>query len=917
MAETIKGINVVIGAETTALSAALQDVNRRSRDIRGELRQVDRLLRLDPTNVDLVSQRQQLLTNAVANTRERLDALRAAQEQVNQQFQRGEISEGQYRAFQREIIQAEQELKRFEDRLTNINRPADQLANTLDDISQRSRGLQNELRQVDRLLQLDPSNVELVAQRQEILNRAILTSQERLNALRGAQERVNEQFRRGEISEAQYRAFQRDVAAAEQELRRLESRLRGADQEVRDLGESMQRTGEQMQGMGEKMSVGLTAPIVATGAVLTKGAADAQASMGKLQAALGLTREEAADLSAVSEAVWVNGFGENIEEATQAVINIRHNIGKLAEDEMQEVTEAAMTIAQAFDQDVNEVTRAAGVAMKNWGVSAKEAMDLLSVGFQRGGNYSDELLDTIREYSPQFASMGIGAEQAMSMLIAGAQAGAWNLDKVGDAAKEFNLRAQDGSKGTAEGFALIGLNAEKTGAAIAAGGEEAQQAFMATVTALAAMDDPLEQNTAGVALFGTQWEDVRSQVIIAMGEGMKGLGDFRGATAEATKALQENNPGLALTKSMRELQLSIGPALLPIAEMISNQLAPALASMAQSFASLSPAMQTFSIAAAGVLAILGPILAMIGAAMPILVKIGGLIAGLGPIITSVATFIGGAAAAIATALSLPVAAVAAIVAAVVAAGVLIVTHWDEIKAAAGQLADTIAQAWESLKAATIAAWEAIKTFVVEAFQWLYDHNYYFQDLVDAIVNAWNTAKEVTTVVWSAVRDWLTNLWSNIKNTVVTTWNSILTTITGVLDRVKGAFQGLVDSAFNWGKNLMGEFIDGFKSMFSNLYDSLERAAEAVAGFLGFHSPTKLGPGRDADKWAPNFVNMFAQGIEDSLPRLQDALNEMSVTLNPSLAGGGTTNQYGGNTIHVTVQDSEDLLRTLRRMGVSI
>lgn len=98
--------------------------------------------------------------------------------------------------------------------------------------------------------------------------------------------------------------------------------------------------------------------------------------------------------------------------------------------------------------------------------------------------------------------MGLSAEQMMGILIAGAQAGAFNLDKVGDAVKEFNIRAGDGSKTTAEGFKAIGLSADAMKAAIRAGGEEAQQAFMATVAALAAMEDPVAQNTAGVALFG-------------------------------------------------------------------------------------------------------------------------------------------------------------------------------------------------------------------------------------------------------------------------------------------------------------------------------------------------------------------------------------------------------------------------------
>jgi phage-related minor tail protein len=122
LAETIKGINVVIGSDTTGLSAALSDVNKKSRDIQSELKQVEKLLKLDPTNTELIAQKQKLLGDAVANTSEKLNRLREAQKQVEEQFARGEISEGQYRAFQREVAKTEQELRSLEGRLDDTGK---------------------------------------------------------------------------------------------------------------------------------------------------------------------------------------------------------------------------------------------------------------------------------------------------------------------------------------------------------------------------------------------------------------------------------------------------------------------------------------------------------------------------------------------------------------------------------------------------------------------------------------------------------------------------------------------------------------------------------------------------------------------------------------------------------------------------
>lgn len=117
IAGSIKGITIEIGGDTQKLNKALEDVNKKSRDIQSELKQVEKLLKLNPKDTEMLAQKQKLLAEAVANSKEKLDRLKNAQEQVNEQFRKGEISEEQYRAFQREVAKAEQELAGFEKQL--------------------------------------------------------------------------------------------------------------------------------------------------------------------------------------------------------------------------------------------------------------------------------------------------------------------------------------------------------------------------------------------------------------------------------------------------------------------------------------------------------------------------------------------------------------------------------------------------------------------------------------------------------------------------------------------------------------------------------------------------------------------------------------------------------------------------------
>ena len=115
MANNIKGITIEIGGDTTKLDKALGDVNKNVKSTQAELKEVEKLLKLDPKNTEALAQKQQLLSKAINETKEKLDVLKTAEAQVEEQFKRGEVSEEQYRALKREIEATEQSLKRLEE----------------------------------------------------------------------------------------------------------------------------------------------------------------------------------------------------------------------------------------------------------------------------------------------------------------------------------------------------------------------------------------------------------------------------------------------------------------------------------------------------------------------------------------------------------------------------------------------------------------------------------------------------------------------------------------------------------------------------------------------------------------------------------------------------------------------------------
>ena len=255
----------------------------------------------------------------------------------------------------------------------------------------------------------------------------------------------------------------------------------------------------------------------------------------------------------------------------------------LTGEALERATAAGFNLRDVFDYDVSESARAASALMKNFNIDAEEAYGLIAVGAQNGADKNGDLLDTLNEYSPQFAALGLSADQFIGTLVEGADAGLFSIDKVGDAVKEFNIRAKDGSDTSREAFESLGLNADKMFAAFAAGGDTAEAAFFDTVEALNNMDDPLARNAAGVALFGTQFEDLEAGVLPV-------LASIETAAYDGAAALQQINDVKYndLGSAFEAVKRSAEVALLPMASMIANTLTALAPILSDTFEAIAP-----------------------------------------------------------------------------------------------------------------------------------------------------------------------------------------------------------------------------------------------------------------------------------------------------------------------------------------
>lgn len=512
MASNIRGITVEIGGNTTKLGKALEDTQKQTRGVQNELRQVERLLQFDPTNTELLIQKQNLLADAVLATSNKLDTLKEAEAQVIAQFERGEIGEEQLRAFQREIIQTEQTLNGLKDDLNVATRNLNEFGDNTGVAREEAARLEAELRE-----QADALEQE------------------------------------------------------ERALREAEEAQKKHEQAVADAKDELSEFNDKVKDTADKVKTGALAiggAIIGVSGYALKFSTDFDKAFNTLVTQTGASTDELKGLEEAMTNVYANNFGESIEDVANSMSIVKLNT-KLAGDELQKTTEYAILFRDTFGFEVEESTRSATMLMQQFGLTADKAYNLMAQGAQSGLNKNGDLMDVINEYSVHFEQLGFDAEEMFNILKSGSESGAFSVDKVGDAFKEFGIRVKDESDATMGAFKKLGLNANDTSKAFAKGGDDAVKAYLAVNEALLALDDPLKQNQIGVALYGTMWEDLGATVI---GE-MANFGDEFNSTRETMESLNKvkyDDIGSALEGLGRQLQTKVveplGEELKPVVE---------------------------------------------------------------------------------------------------------------------------------------------------------------------------------------------------------------------------------------------------------------------------------------------------------------------------------------------------------------
>ena len=901
------------------------------------------------------------------------------------------------------------------------------LQNALKGVNGQIKSTQSQLKDVNKLLKLDPGNTELLAQKHKLLAEAVSETKEKLATLKTAAEQANTALANGEISKEQYDALQREIVETEQDLKNLETQANQsatAVQKIAATGEKLKTVGDNISSAGQKL-LPVTAGVTALGTASVTTAANFESSMSQVQATMGITKD------AMST---VNGQS----------VNTMDTLSKLAKKMGAETAFSASECAEALNYlalagydtqqmcdtlpTVLNLAAAGDIALADASDMVTDAMSALGMGVDEAETMVDQMAKTASTTNTSVAQLGEG------ILTIGATA-----KSIKGGTAELNtalgILANNGIKGAEGGTHLRNIilslqnPTDKAAAQMEALGlsvydSEGNMRSMNDILgdlnkSMDGMTSAEKSNIISTIFNKTDLSSVNA-LLANTGETwdslQKSITDSGGAAQQMADTQLDNLQGqITILKSALEgLAISFGELLMPAIKQIVGWVQKFVDWLNGMNDGTKKVIMTVALLAAAlgpVLIVIGKVISAVGTIMTVVPKIAGVIN----------TVKGAFAALNTTMLANPITLIIAAIAALVAAFIYLwnncdgfrqfwIDLWENVKQTAvtvwNAIKEFFAQVWEAIKTIFSTVFEVIKTLVTTYFN-LYKTiiqtvfntvktvittiwesikgvfttvfnviktlvtTYFniYKTIIQTVLTiiqmvittVWNTIKTVITTVLNAIKTIFSTVWNAIKtiisavvgaikglitgnftavknsittirntlkSTISTIWNTIKSTISTVLGAIKGAvtsvFSGIVNAvksamvnvlnavksgfanvknhitglasqAFTWGRDLVMGIVNGIRSCIGAVADAASSVASKIRSFLHFSVPDE-GPLTDYEAWMPDFMDGLAKGIEKSRGMIQKAVKDVSadMIISPDVKTGSDLSVAGND-----------------------
>lgn len=710
MAGNIKGIKIEIDGDTQPLQKALKNVNKAATDASQELRQIDKALKFDTGNVTLLTQKQEVLQKQVSTTKEKLETLRQAQSQVEQQFKNGDIGADQYRAFQREVEVTQNVLKGYEGKLANVNQALNENGSATQNNKNQLKELQNEQSQLASEMVKVTSSFKL----QESALGSNASEAER-NAL--AQKKIGVQ---SEIVSKQISNLEQQLEITKKEFGENSTQANRMEAELNQAKTAFNHLNDEMKG--------------------TKSAADS-------------TQESLSEISRNLRAELLQQFSEKLSAISEKLVEV----GK-------EALEAAAQM-QASNAQFTTV-------FGDMETQAREALNAI-------GQEMDIVPERLQGSFTQMASFaktsGLDTAEALDLTSRATRAAADGAAFYDKSIESVTESLQSFLKGNFANDAALGISATET-----------------------------TRNAAANELYGKSFKDLseaqKQLTLLQMVEDGNKLSGALGQAARESDGL-ENVMGNLKQAGTNALS-AIGQPLLEMMIPVFQTLATIVKGVAELFSSLPAPVKDFVV-------ILGTVVTAVGVIAPIFLSLQALAEflkiSIGEMIIA----------------ALPIIGTAIAIAAAVAAIIVIVKYlWETNEG----FRDAVTTVWNAILEVINAVVSEISNFVMSIFgtvvAWWTEN----QELIRASAETvWNAIYTVISTILEILGPLIQTGWDNIQLVITTAWEIIKTVVETAINVVLGIIQAVMqiingDWSGAW---------ETIKGVFSTVWQAIQSIVQTI------------------------------------------------------------------------------------------
>lgn len=896
------------------------------------------------------------------------------------------------------------------------------LQTALKGVNSEIKNTQAQLKDVEKLLKLDPGNTDLLAQKQKLLSDAVSETKDKLTTLKTAAEQANTALANGDISQEQYDALQREIIETEQDLKKLEEQAKQSDaalQKIAANGEKLKTVGDDISSAGQKM-LPVTAAVTGLGTAAVTTAANFESSMSQVQATMGVTKDAMSTVDGQS----VNTMDTLSELAKKMGAETAFSAKECA-DALNYLALAGYDTQQMCDTlpTVLNLAAAGDIDLASASDMVTDAMSALGMGVDESTKMVDQMAKTASSTNTSVAQLGEG------ILTIGATA-----KSIKGGTAELNtalgILANNGIKGAEGGTHLRNVilslqnPTDKAAAQMDALGvsvydsngnmrslndilgdlnksmDGMTSADKANIIATIFNKTDLASVNALLANTGDTWDSLQNSIT-----------NSAGAAQQMADTQLDNLQGqITILKSALEgLAISFGELLMPAIKQIVDwvqKFVDWLNSMDEGTKKVVVTVALLAAAIGPVLIVIGKVISAVGTIMTVVPKIASAISAVKTAFAALNVTM------LANPIVLIIAAITALVAAFIylwntnegfrqfwidlwegikqavitawnAITSFLSTAWESILSLAqtvwGGISGFFTTLWEGIKGVFTSAWEAISgvmttiwNTITSIWQSIYDtisplleaFQYLFETIFEAIrilieraltavsqkiSEIWNgivtfltpileTIKNIFQTAWTAIQTVITTVLTAIKNVVTTIWNAIKTAVTTVLNAIKGVVssvwnsiksvvstvmnaikstvtsiwnnvktaigntigqiynvihsgfekavgyvKGLASQAFSWGRDLIMGIVNGIKSAVGAVTDAVNGVANKIRSVLHFSVPDE-GPLTDYESWMPDFMAGLAKGIEQSKSLVAKAIDGVAanMVINPQI-----------------------------------